>query len=886
MTQSVSVLLHRVMTTLVLGILGSQLMSCGGGGGGDPSGKGSLPTLNVQLLDDLTTTPRAFSSNISEPVELNGWIYFAANNGSSGIELWRSNGVTAEQVADINPGEGSSGPSSLTPMNGYLYFTASNATNGRELWRTNGSTTSMVADIEPGAGSSSPSNLTVFNNQIYFKASSSAGVELWRSDGAITEVVMPASAGSNPYILSVFNNQLYYSATTNFESRLFRTNGSSYEMFSATATTDFFLPYFSSSPNVVSGGYMYFAGSTSTSGTELLRTNGTTIELVSDIYAGFSSSNPQQLTVYNGQVYFTASTGNGRELWRTNGTMTAEVANIYSGANGSNPNGLTVYNGWLYFSANDGTNGTELWRSNGTTTTMFANIASGPGYSNPQGFIEFNGALYFNAAGADGAELWRTDGTTTEQVMDIYPGISFFTNSGSPENFFVFNSELFFTATDGITGSELWHTDGTTTELALELNSVTGTYQSILDTFTELNGQLYFIRPNNSIGYNSEKLWRVDGNTAVVVTNVDNGNDSYVIYNGQLYFTLWSSSAGTELWRTTTNGTELVQDINTGSTGSNPHNLTLFNGYLYFSATTAAEGNELFRYDGNTVSLVTDINTGTNSSNPQDFIVFNDYLYFVANNGVTGKELWRTNGTSTEQVMDINPGSNGSVSYSSYGPSKFTVFNGHIYFAANDGVSGLELWRTDGTTTEHVYDTTTGLGISLDTNNLELVVIGSRLYFVASSSTAGLEVWSTDGITTKMITDLNPGDKSSYPQHLVSVNGYLYFSGFSDSPENEMIYRTNGTSIEPISAVASALGSNNEILDMVSFDNQLFFVTYSEALDQELWRTDGSSVERVTQFSTNSNLVNFNQFKVVGQRLYFAVDDGVHGNELWYLERQ
>jgi len=42
-------------------------------------------------------------------------------------------------------------------------------------------------------------------------------------------------------------------------------------------------------------------------------------------------------------------------------------------------------------------------------------------------------------------------------------------------------------------------------------------------------------------------------------------------------------------------------------------------------------------------------------------------------------------------VNDINPGGTNSS------PSGFTVFNGALYFQADDGVSGIELWKTDGT---------------------------------------------------------------------------------------------------------------------------------------------------------------------------------------------
>lgn len=55
--------------------------------------------------------------------------------------------------------------------------------------------------------------------------------------------------------------------------------------------------------------------------------------------------------------------------------------------------------------------------------------------------------------------------------------------------------------------------------------------------------------------------------------------------------------------------------------------------------------------------LVKDIFPGTVSSLPNGFTVFNNALYFQADDGTNGNELWRVDGSGTAAlVRDIFPG--------------------------------------------------------------------------------------------------------------------------------------------------------------------------------------------------------------------------------------
>ena len=77
------------------------------------------------------------------------------------------------------------------------------------------------------------------------------------------------------------------------------------------------------------------------------------------------------------------------------------------------------------------------------------------------------------------------------------------------------------------------------------------------------------------------------------------------------------------------------------------------------------------------------------------YVAFGALMFFAANDGVHGRELWASDGTSAGTVMlaDIQP----DQSFTFSGPSNLTNVNGRLYFTADDGVHGYEVWVSDGT---------------------------------------------------------------------------------------------------------------------------------------------------------------------------------------------
>src|SRR5260370_36417813 len=74
-------------------------------------------------------------------------------------------------------------------------------------------------------------------------------------------------------------------------------------------------------------------------------------------------------------------------------------------------------------------------------------------------------------------------------------------------------------------------------------------------------------------------------------------------------------------------------------------------------------------------------------------------MLFAADDGATGIELWKTDGsaTGTSMVKDINPGAGKSFAGGSgLFSSEFVFFNGAWFFSADAG-TGPRPWKGDGT---------------------------------------------------------------------------------------------------------------------------------------------------------------------------------------------
>jgi ELWxxDGT repeat protein len=126
--------------------------------------------------------PGAQASNPDDLTDVNGTLFFEADDGTNGAGLWSSDG-TSSGTALVK----AIGPSWLTSSGGTLYFAANDGTDGSELWASDGTAagTTLVADINPGSSGSFPGPLADVNGTLFFGADDGThGDELWKVQGA------------------------------------------------------------------------------------------------------------------------------------------------------------------------------------------------------------------------------------------------------------------------------------------------------------------------------------------------------------------------------------------------------------------------------------------------------------------------------------------------------------------------------------------------------------------------------------------------------------------------------------------------------------------------------------------------------------------------------
>jgi ELWxxDGT repeat protein len=733
--------------------------------------------------------------------------WFSATDASNGRELWRSGGTVANTVRVTQLRAGSldgmlAEPKQIAPLPSGVYFAGQNSTSGVELWRISGITQSLFANLAAGSASSNPRDFCWRGDYLMFAAQGANGLEPYCvAQGVLQAIdVVTGSSGSNPstitayqpaltqpsfwfvasqslYRYNPFSQSLSVQDAMSFggfvecavgtnilysQSSLFGWNFRSIPGTGGTPTTVL------SSINRVEGGEPQRLGNSppravmvsenpfdtftlhrsdgTAAGTTAIG-SGATSRVVTELPGGAGAlladgrvvtatnvptplvpafvnagSNPDRLAAMDGNVVLFCS---GNLPWRSDGTAVGTqplhgFPALQSGPFSprflgqrffvANLAGLRVYRtdgtpaGTTFLPGLVGGGSTIAWASTPTQLLLFLgnNLYGIDGVNAPQllhsGLAAQpaparlgNLVLFRGQTAANGVELWRTDGTPagTVLVRDIRPGSASALGTGSEPTWSLRSVPglLLFAADDSL-GDEVWRTDGTTAGTAPVTSIAPGPAAALITLGpTTATGRLLFAATSPTTG---RDVWSTDGNlsTEILIDDLTGNTVQFLGAAGpQWLFTIGDASTS-RLYRTsgTAASTTLQNNLVGGAVVSGiaftvyspVQGVALFglgtsvqradptgiNTFPLGQAPTLTEGADWFSLPGADVAVFSGVSTGF------------------------GREPWRSNGlpNGTSRLLDVNPGSASSA------PREFTHAGGLVYFTADDGTTGRELW--------------------------------------------------------------------------------------------------------------------------------------------------------------------------------------------------
>jgi ELWxxDGT repeat protein len=408
-----------------------------------------------------------------------------------------------------------------------------------------------------------------------------------------------------------------------------------------------------------------------------------------------SFTNIDALAAIGSSVYFSAgSAASGTELWKWDssggslGTL-SQISEIAAGAFNSSPRALTAARNNLYFiaTATGEATGNMLYRL-GSSGVPVAIAAAGDAPGNLT-YVEATDTLYYRAgvSGEGGNRLWKITGagggTPSTPINPSEPiNLSTFGSAATSPRFVTslqaIDSDLFFLSASEAADSniELRRIDSTGAFFTYDPSgdplepSISSIFSGVAVVKDSANVSYAYFQASNTDNMNGAELFRANLTTGAIqelsqITPdaTSPGISNFKVYNNKLYFSANNGTDGTELWVTDPNAPNPLAvsqiEIFSGEASpsnpnsSSPTNLTTVAGKLYFSA-TGLDGRELYSIDtispGSTglPTQVVDINPGAGSSDPAGLIAIGALsgtgilgtLYFTADDGINGREVW------------------------------------------------------------------------------------------------------------------------------------------------------------------------------------------------------------------------------------------------------
>jgi len=816
----------------------------------------------TQLVVDLS--PGVAGTSFFEAEVMGARLYFVARQDGQSYELWSTDGTAAgtQALTSFGSTQLADGPVELTVSGGQLYFTVDQPGTGGELWATDGTVGGehLVKDIAPGAVGSWPNSLieNPAAGGILFAADDGVhGGELWRSDGtaAGTVLVKDLAAGATS---GGFSEPVALGSKVLFVGRTLATGLELYSTDGTTAGTalvaDIGTGSIGSNPTLlpagVLGSTLYFRAAGPAVGFELFQTDGTTAgtSLVQDGLPGIGSSSPIPLGQVGGRLIVSAGidpSGAGSELYRLDPGGLTLVIDMKPSAGSGPKDGFTM-GPRLFFVATEAGEDTGLWATDGSSvgTMKYLSMSDQALGSGALWMTEtaLGTAVFRGSSTATGVELFVAHVLPSQTGLLVDFDTAAAPISSSPSQLTCVDGERLILAAssqaDGLDSVYQWSESGGVDYLSGDSAGALGS-TAFQPSWISDHEQVLFMASDASAWPIQAGVYSTDGTAAgtVMLDGLGVGSSfasppRFLGGDGErMLFAANDGTHGLEPWVTdgSLGGATMLVDLEAGSAGSDPHAGVVFDGAVFFIA-KHGPGDALWRADSGVVSMVADINPAA-SAQIDELVVAKIQLFFVADDGLHGTELWTSDGTlaGTHMVADLTPGPAGSSVIDLVASGVFLDFS-----AKTSPGLGYSLWRSDGTSSGTNVQAALGL-----VDKPGLFRTWDRLWFQGNDPAHGNELWSLGATATQLVIDLSPGPADSAIGEKLAVGGHLYFVATTPSTGTELFVSDGSVAGTHVALDLVPGPGSSDPAELVLCHGDVFFTATDATGDRELFRILG-----------------------------------------------
>jgi ELWxxDGT repeat protein len=748
-----------------------------------------------------------------------GKLYYFTTDG-----LWVSDGSAAGTNLAVpmqDLGENLGILANITAVANGVVFIAQQAGQPQQVWASNGTAagTLPLTRFTPASTIGQLALTAPGDGRAYLVADDGAhGAQLWRTDGTAAGTVRMTNLTGSNILAATERAQI---ATVAGKVIFFAGGESGFEPWVVGGSPGAEQPLCTSAcaapqtgAMVKAGGNVYFVSLPDLLGSPatLWATDGTragTRRIASACANGCDVYSPLALVPQGGTLYFdvTPAAGAAPQLWATDGTaggtrlvslLAAGLGSLFSQLTNGLPAQappLATRGVQLFFAAADSTNAQQVWLSEGTpgSELQLTDFVQ-PRSSFPQAFVPSGSRVFFLAANGASEGLWQSDGTAAG--TSLVPGAQPYSDGPVQRPLMAAGGGLLFYLQADSQAVQLWRTDGTAGG-TLQLTALpTGTLISNLAAFPD--GRLFFaVQPAGAAPDQAAAIWKSDGTAQGTVRAFDcpGSPNGLTVIGSSLYFAAIDTQGAHGIWKS--DGTD------SGSVLLTTFAPEAFPDPGYVPGFTAM-GSRVF-FAGLAPQLTLMVTDGTPAGTaPVALPPAGPAAPFNLTAGVTriylldhDSHLWRSDGTAagTAQVS------------ADCCLAQIATLGDEAFFSAY-GNQGVFLFHSDGTEagTGQVF-----ANRPISVSNVPLVVAGGRVFFPADDGEHGLELWQTDGTVSgsRMVSDLAPGPVGSSPAGMTQAGNLLFFAaddGLSGS-QPWALPLAGGPACQPSDAWACLLGN-------------------------------------------------------------------------------